>query len=108
MRFQFIESDFAGFMSNESCKHPFDALIESRGESCRLAEAALLFAADADPILEPAPSLKQLDARPRRVEQFGPRGPAERIDALREVLVEQEGFTGNSDDYYDPRNSYLH
>src|SRR5262249_48890272 len=31
----------------------------------------------------------------------------ERVAALNEFLYEDLGFTGNTDDYYDPRNSYL-
>lgn len=34
-------------------------------------------------------------------------GPAEMVDALNRELFEIQGFRGNSEDYYDPRNSYL-
>lgn len=30
------------------------------------------------------------------------------LDTMREALVEREGLTGNTDDYYDPRNTFLH
>ncbi len=33
--------------------------------------------------------------------------PLERLHRLREYLFEEQGFAGNSEDYYDPRNSYL-
>jgi regulator of sirC expression with transglutaminase-like and TPR domain len=33
--------------------------------------------------------------------------PAESIAALNRVLFEEEGFRGNREDYYDPRNSFL-
>ncbi len=33
--------------------------------------------------------------------------PLERLHRLREYLFEEQGFAGNSQEYYDPRNSYL-
>ncbi len=33
--------------------------------------------------------------------------PLERLHRLREYLFEEQGFAGNSEDYFDPRNSYL-
>ncbi|HEU5348145.1 MAG TPA: transglutaminase-like domain-containing protein [Ktedonobacterales bacterium] len=30
------------------------------------------------------------------------------LDTMRETLAEREGLTGNTDDYYDPRNTFLH
>lgn len=40
--------------------------------------------------------------------RLGERAVAERVIAsLREVLALREGFRGNDEDYYDPRNSYL-
>lgn len=30
------------------------------------------------------------------------------LEAMRETLAEREGLTGNAEDYYDPRNSFLH
>jgi regulator of sirC expression with transglutaminase-like and TPR domain len=47
-----------------------------------------------------------LAARVRaRISEFG--DPAETIAALNSVLFDEEGFRGNRDDYYDPRNSFL-
>ncbi len=36
-----------------------------------------------------------------------PADPLGRLHRLREYLFEEQGFAGNSDDYFDPRNSYL-
>lgn len=88
--------------------HPFDLLVR-RGESeIRTAEAAMLFAIDHCRGLKLRPWLDRLDALARRVDRQGARTCCERIEALRTVLVDEEGFTGNVDDYYDPRNSFLH
>lgn len=44
--------------------------------------------------------------RPRMLRQ---RALAERVlETLRETLAEREGLTGNTEDYYDPRNTFLH
>ncbi len=34
-------------------------------------------------------------------------GPFEQVAILRQILAEEEGFSGNEDEYYDPRNSFL-
>jgi regulator of sirC expression with transglutaminase-like and TPR domain len=48
----------------------------------------------------------------RRVEERMPRRgyvrPAEEARVLAVVLGHEAGFTGNADDYYDPKNSFLH
>ena len=45
----------------------------------------------------------------RRVKRLVPDlgDPSESIAALNRVLFEEEGFRGNGEDYYDPRNSFL-
>lgn len=87
--------------------HPFDELMLREDEDIRLAEAALLFAADHCPDLEPRGWLERLDALARRVERMEAASPEDQVDALRAVLVEEEGLAANAADYYDPRNSFL-
>lgn len=75
-----------------------------------LDRAALLLAADAYPGLDPAPYEARLDAYAGRVENAlgaSEADPRVRLGALRKVLFEEEGFHGNREEYYDPRNSYL-
>ena len=85
----------------------FDKIISDRNENFRLAEAALLFTKDHQPQLKIAPFLKQLDDLARRIDRINPGNAAERVQALRQILIHDEGFTGNEDDYYNPTNSYL-
>jgi regulator of sirC expression with transglutaminase-like and TPR domain len=70
-----------------------------------LARASLLVACDEYPQLEVDPYLDHLDAMADglrgRVE--GP--PETAIAAVNRVLFEEEGFRGNTREYYDPRNS---
>jgi len=87
--------------------HPFDQLVQKDDSNIRLAEAALLFASDHCPDLNVELCLGRMDALARRVDRLAPRSSAEQAEALRAVLVEEEGFRGNAEDYDDPRNSLL-
>ena len=73
-----------------------------------LARAALAIAKSEYPDLDIEAQLDRLAAlaeaaRPARAtaDALG------RLHRLREYLFEEQGFAGNADDYYDPRNSYL-
>src|SRR5881397_4382869 len=73
-----------------------------------LAQAALLIAQEDYPDLEVRPYLARLDdlaARARAVTDGLP--PEQATSALIGFLFKDEGFRGNEDNYYDPRNSYL-
>jgi regulator of sirC expression with transglutaminase-like and TPR domain len=61
------------------------------------------------PDLEIQPYLRKVDALSARVAALvsRPGDEVETITALNRVLFEEEGFRGNDDDYYDPRNSFL-
>lgn len=87
-------------------QHPFDALV-ARGEGAyRLAEAALLFAADHRRV-EVAATLRRLDGLAGRVAERGATNADEQLQALRGVLVVEEQLRGATADYYDPGNSFL-
>ncbi len=64
-----------------------------------LDEAALAIAAGAEPDLDTERWLSELDRLADGLETFG---------ALSRRLFVAEGFTGNRQNYYDPRNSLLH
>src|SRR5262245_6482389 len=78
------------------------------GERCDVARGALTIARIAYPDLDPAPSLAALDqladAAQRRLAAAPDTPPTE---TLTRVVFEEHGFRGNTDDYYDPRNSFL-
>jgi regulator of sirC expression with transglutaminase-like and TPR domain len=72
-----------------------------------LADLALHLAADEYPDLDVPTYLARLDAfadalRPRLTGSL-----PDRVAELTHLLFEEEGFAGNAEDYYDPRNSYL-
>ncbi|PYM20921.1 MAG: hypothetical protein DMD81_00950 [Candidatus Rokuibacteriota bacterium] len=72
-----------------------------------LAVAALLVARVEYPTLDPAPYLKRLDGLAAGVGIPASRDGRRALDRLRRVLFEEEGFRGNADRYFDPRNSCL-
>lgn len=72
-----------------------------------LAELALHLAADEYPDLDPPAYLARLDSLADEL-RGRLRGPvAQRAVELTHFLFVEQGFSGNADDYYDPRNSYL-
>src|SRR5437588_812766 len=67
--------------------------------SIDLAEAALLIGAAGDPGMDPSHWLTQLDGYAARLADLG---------ALRHRLFAELGFRGDTRNYYDPENSFLH
>jgi regulator of sirC expression with transglutaminase-like and TPR domain len=85
-----------------------DVLSREDG-SFDLAEAALLIAHEEYPDLDVSGYLSRLDLmgaelRERLLEE--PR-PERAVMALNRYLFHEQGFKGNTSEYYDPRNSYL-
>jgi regulator of sirC expression with transglutaminase-like and TPR domain len=84
-------------------------LAEKKEERIELARACLLIAQDAYPGLDVERYMAQLETMALKLRaRLKDAGGAEpRILALNEYLFQELGYWGNTDDYYDPRNSYL-
>ena len=87
----------------------WERLANARAEEVSLAEGALLIAAEEYEGLD-------IDAYLARIDDMGLTlkrrlrsdiSTTEALIALNRYVFEELGFSGNSDDYYDPRNSYL-
>ncbi|HLF28668.1 MAG TPA: transglutaminase-like domain-containing protein [Anaerolineae bacterium] len=86
----------------------FAAAISSLDHQIDLARAALLFARDAYPGLDPDRYLHQLDVWADAIRPaLASRRSEPPFEVLNDLLFDQLGFYGNDTDYYDPRNSYL-
>lgn len=87
----------------------FRRLVDCPDQDINLAEAALAIAEEEYPELAAAPYLQRLDAMAGEVSRRAPgQAPVtDRILALNRFLFQEQGFRGNKDDYYDPRNSFL-
>ena len=74
-----------------------------------LAHACLLIAQDAYPDLPVERYLGDIERMAIRLRGRMPQSsaPEERVAALNQFLFEDLGFRGNTEEYYDPRNSYL-
>jgi len=94
-----------------SVRERFAALVapERPDASIELALGALLIAAEEYPQLRPEPYLQRLDWLAERVcDHLGDETAAPvMLGELSRLLFEEEGFRGNAEAYYDPRNSYL-
>jgi regulator of sirC expression with transglutaminase-like and TPR domain len=82
---------------------------EVEDEKIDLVAAALAIAKNEYPELDHAVYARRIDELAERVrERAGGSGDtSEIIVALNAVLFDEEGFAGNTSDYYDPRNSFL-
>lgn len=87
----------------------FSAMVARPEEEVDLAEAALLIAAEEYPQLPAEPYLQRLDVLAERVrDRLGVEtAPLLVLQELNRVLFSEEGFRGNAEAYYDPRNSFL-
>jgi len=74
-----------------------------------LCEAALLCAQDAYPQLDVADTLRHIDELAETLRRRLPPdfSTTHRLLALNNYLFQELGFSGDSDNYYDPRNSFL-
>jgi len=88
---------------------PFELLLAREDASIELARACLQIAEDAYPGLDVDGYVGEIERFAKRLRaRLAPGTAAEdRIIALNEFLFGDLGFSGNADDCYDPRNSYL-
>jgi len=87
----------------------FAALIARDDARIDLARACLMIAEDAYPGLDVDRYMGEIERLAIRLRGRLPKtgGAEERVVALNQFLYEDLGYWGNTDDYYDPRNSYL-
>lgn len=84
-------------------------LVAQPEEDLNLAEAALLIASTEYPTLDIARYLARFDRMADTIDRRlnGPSSPGRIILELNRFLFDEEGFVGNIQDYFDPRNSFL-
>lgn len=87
----------------------FAAIAARPDKDIDIAQAALWIAQEEYPEIEVDAYLRRFDELADKARNFvGTHGtPADQIERLNHFLFEEEGFSGDRDDYYDPRNSYL-
>lgn len=87
----------------------WDELANLPDEALPLLPTALLIARDEYPALDPAEYDRMLQAHADhlRVEVDATREWPRKIAAINHHLFNEVGYSGDNDEYYDPRNSYL-
>lgn len=87
----------------------FARLLRTPEPQLDLARACLMIGQDAVPDLDVEHYLAQIDAMGERIRAgLAPdAGVEQKVIALNEFLFQELGYWGNTEDYYDPRNSYL-
>lgn len=88
---------------------PFAQLISREDARIDLSRACLLIAQDAYPDLDVERYIGEIERMATRLRaRLAPTAAGEdRVVALNQLLYEELGYWGNTEDYYDPRNSYL-
>jgi len=88
---------------------PFADLMKRGDARIDLAQACLMIAQDAYPGLNIERYLAEIERMALRLRGVTPQGASveERVVALNQFLFGDLGYRGNTDEYYDPRNSYL-
>ena len=90
---------------------PLDSFAQAIGRDdsrIDLARACLMIAQDAYPSLDPERYIGEIDSLGLRLRaKLKDPTVEERVAALNEFLFGELGYWGNTEDYYDPRNSYL-
>ncbi len=90
-------------------RQSFSEIAAVDDEALPLDRAALTLALEEYPELDVREYLGRIDTMAARAEVLigTDRAPVHVIERINEILFVQEGLRGNSDDYYDPRNSYV-
>ncbi|HLW78469.1 MAG TPA: transglutaminase-like domain-containing protein [Terriglobia bacterium] len=94
-------------MPDEGPIRKFAQLVQRDDQEINLAEAALAIARTEYPELDAAAELARLDRLAAALDLSPRAAPLSNIAALNEYLFTQQGFSGNEEDYDDPRNSFL-
>ena len=87
----------------------FEQFLSQPDNQINLAEAALLLARLEYPELDVSSYMKRIHKLADEVRSRLPENPnaGDTLNQLNQVLFVENGFEGNSDHYYDPRNSFL-
>ncbi len=94
---------------NATARQRLRSMLTRPDQGLDLVEANLLVAKEQYPDLDIPSYLNQIDLMAKELELYLSRARTdiETLLLFNQYLFEEQGFCGNTDDYYDPRNSYL-
>ena len=92
-----------------SFRRQYRLLLQGPDEDVDLARAALLISGETYPNIDVRRYLNTLDSMATDIHVSTSASPSREhlATAVSDYLFQRRGFSGNQDDYYDPRNSYL-
>lgn len=86
----------------------FQGLVSGPPEALTLDRGSLLIARSEYPAMDHARYLAEFDRLAAKVRSHPtPLDSIQTLETMNTVLIEEEGYRGNEEDYYDPRNSYI-
>ncbi|MGD1872120.1 MAG: SirB1 family protein [Mastigocoleus sp.] len=96
-------------MNSSSARQYFYQEVQQPDEDINLAYAALYIAQEEYPHIDPKKYLNAFDSMASELLERLPsnRYPLRIIQSINDYIYKDLGFSGNTEDYYDPRNSFL-
>ena len=97
-----------GDIAQADVERHWDALLATSEGELDLETGAFLIARAGDPQVETAPYRQQLDAMAAELRPLSSGTPRQVVRNMNEYLFQTLRFRGNTQQYYDPNNSFLH
>ena len=97
-----------GDLAQADVEHAWDELLKTSEQELDLEAGAFLIARAGDPQVETAPYRQRLDAMAAELKPLSSGPPAQVVRRMNEYLFHTLQFRGNTRQYYDPNNSFLH
>ena len=94
-------------MTESRTRRQLTDIVDRPEEEVDLARASLLMACEEYPDLDVEGYVQRFDAMAEALRGRLGDSPAQAVGALNRGLFEEQGFRGNTREYYDPRNSFL-
>ena len=97
-----------GDIAQTEVEQDWDALLRTSEEELDLEAGAFLIAKAGDPQVDTAPYRQRLDAMAAELKPLSSGIPGQVVRHMNEYLFHTLQFRGNTRQYYDPNNSFLH
>ena len=97
-----------GEIAQADVERHWDALLKTSEHALDLEAGAFLIARTGDPHIETSPYQQRLDEMAAELRPLSSGAPRQVVRHMNEYLFQTLRFRGNTQQYYDPNNSFLH
>ncbi len=97
-----------GDIAQADVERHWDALLKTSEHTLDLEAGAFLIARTGDPHVETSPYQQRLDEMAAELRPLSSGTPRQAVRSMNEYLFQTLQFRGNTQQYYDPNNSFLH